>query len=84
MITIPIRQTRYYPDTVAVVERDETGRIIWCNHDQSTDWEDVTTPEFDQYSKQYIMTSTERVETCSKCHAIFNNSLEEWEETPGW
>ena len=84
MITIPIRQTRYYPDTVAVVARDETGRIIWCNHDQSTDWEDVGTPEFDQDTKQYIMIGTERVETCSKCHAIYNNSLEEWEEVPGW
>ena len=84
MTTIAIHQLHRYPDMVAVVERDEAGRIIWCNHDQSTDWEDVTTPEFDADTKQYIMTGTERVETCSKCHAIFNNSLEEWEEIPVW
>ena len=84
MTTIAIHQPHRYPDTVAVVERDEAGRIIWCNHDQSTDWEDVTTPEFDADTKQYIMTGTERVETCSKCHAIFNYSLEEWEEMPIW
>ena len=84
MTAISINQSYSYPDTVAVVERDETGRIIWCNHDQWTDWEDVTTPEFDPDTKQFIMTGTERVETCSKCHAIFNNSLEEWEEIPIW
>ena len=84
MTAITINRSYSYPDTVAVVERDETGRIIWCNHDQGTDWGDVVTPEFDQDTKQYIMIDTERVETCSKCHAIFNNSLEEWEEVPGW
>lgn len=84
MTTITIYQGYSYPDTVAIVERDETGRIIWCNHDQDTDWEDVTTPEFDPNAKQYTMTGTERVETCSKCHAIYNNSLEEWEEIPVW
>ena len=84
MKAISINQSYSYPDTVAVVERDDNGRIIWCNHDHGTDWEDVGAPEFDPDSKQYIMTGTERVETCSKCHAIFNNSLEEWEEVPGW
>ena len=84
MTTIATDQPYRYPDTVAVVERDETGQIIWCNHDQNTDWEDMTTPEFDPDTNQFIMTGTERVETCSKCHAIFNNSLEEWEEIPGW
>ena len=84
MTAITINRSHSYPDTVAVVERDETGRIIWCNHDQGTDWEDVATPEFDPDTKQYIMTGTARVETCSKCHAIFNNSLEEWEEIPIW
>ena len=84
MTTIPIRQGYRYPDTVAVVERDETGQIVWCNHDQGTDWEDVGVPKFDPETKQYIMTGIERIETCSKCHAIFNNSLEEWEEIPIW
>ena len=84
MTAITIDQPYRYPDTVAVVERDETGQIVWCNHDQGTDWEDMTTPEFDPDSKEYIMTGTERVEICSKCHAIFNNSLEEWEEIPVW
>lgn len=66
--------------SVAVVERDETGQIIWCNHDQGTDWEDVATSEFDTDIKEYIMTGTERIETCSKCHAEFNKITEEWEE----
>ena len=84
MIAITINQGYSYPDTVAVVERDETGQIIWCNHDQSTDWEDVGTPEFDEDSKQYIMTGTERIETCGKCQAEFNKITEEWEEIPTW
>ena len=70
--------------SVAVVERDEMGQIIWCNHDQGTDWEDVASPEFDEDSKQYIMTGTERIETCSKCQAEFNKITEEWEEIPTW
>ena len=70
--------------SVAVVERDETGQIIWCNHDQDTDWEDVASPEFDEDSKQYIMTGTERIETCGKCQAEFNKITEEWEEIPTW
>ena len=84
MTTIAIHQPHRYPDTVAVVERDEAGQIIWCNHDQGTDWEDVGAPEFDPDSKQYIMTGTERIETCSKCHAEFNNITEEWEEISIW
>ena len=84
MTTIAIHQPHHYPDTVAVVERDEAGQIVWCNHDQDTEWEDMATPEFDPDSKQYIMTGTERIETCSKCHAEFNNITEEWEEIPVW
>ena len=84
MTTAPIRQGYRYPDTVAVVERDETGQIVWCNHDQGTDWEDVATPEFDPETKQYIMTGTGRIETCGKCHAEFNNITEEWEEISTW
>ena len=84
MTTIAIHQIRHYLDTVAVVERDEAGQIIWCNHDQGTEWEDVGAPEFDPDSKQYIMTGTARIETCGKCHAEFNNITEEWEEIPAW
>lgn len=69
-MTIEVKQAYNYSTSVAVVERDEDGFLLTCNHDCDSDWEDFDSMEFDADSGCYAPTGTQRLETCGKCGAI--------------
>jgi len=80
MTTIMIRNLWDAGTHIAVVERYPDGTIAACNHDGGTEFEDVCTPEFDLDSKEFVPTGTSRIESCSKCDAIYDPNDEVWDE----
>ena len=79
MTAISINQSYRYPDTVAVVERDETGQIIWCNHGGEINVVEITSYSINSAGDDMDDT-TEYVQECTKCGARYNDLTEVWED----